>query len=99
MPRTNKWLWIGLVAALLIGIFVSPFASSHPDGLERAAEDLGFMNQTQEPLYNTPFTDYEATIAPNAWLATSISGAVGVLLTFFMVWGTGRWVARRRKIQ
>ena len=33
----------GIALSLALAIFLSPFASPHPDGLERVAEDKGFI--------------------------------------------------------
>ncbi|MGB3768113.1 MAG: PDGLE domain-containing protein, partial [Phormidesmis sp.] len=41
----GKFFLIGLGVALIIAAVVSPFASSNPDGLERVAEDLGFIDR------------------------------------------------------
>ena len=42
-----KWWQIGLVVCLLVAAF-SPLASSSPDGLERVAEDKGFIGLAQQ---------------------------------------------------
>jgi len=40
----NKKLLITVfIVAVLIAAILSPFASSYPDGLERVAEDKGFI--------------------------------------------------------
>jgi len=45
----------GLLIALALAIFLSPFASSHPDGLERVAEDKGFIQYARsEGNYDWP---------------------------------------------
>ena len=41
----NGWVIAGL-ALTLLAVLISPFASAHPDGLERVAEDIGFLNQS-----------------------------------------------------
>jgi len=41
-------LW-GFVLALVIVFFLSPLASSWPDGLERVAENLGFIKKAGNP--------------------------------------------------
>jgi hypothetical protein len=43
-----------LLVALILGVFVSPYASSRPDGLERVATDHGFVGKaTSESTYGT----------------------------------------------
>jgi cobalt/nickel transport protein len=36
--QLRGFLWIGLGVSLLLALFLSPFASSSPDGLEKVAE-------------------------------------------------------------
>jgi cobalt/nickel transport protein len=43
--RLEGWIWIGLGASLLVALFLSPFASSSPDGLEKVAETGGFKEK------------------------------------------------------
>ena len=40
---------------LIIAVLVSPFASSHPDGLERVAEDHGFIDTANTGFTWSPF--------------------------------------------
>ncbi len=86
--KQNKALWIfvgaAIVVALLLGIFVSPYASSSPDGLEKVAEDKGFLEAAEEkaPTWtHSPLPDYQLTAVKNERVSTGISGLLGVLLT------------------
>ncbi|MCG5217067.1 energy-coupling factor ABC transporter permease [Streptosporangium sp. KLBMP 9127] len=78
------------VAALLAGI-VSFFASASPDGLERVAEDKGFLSAaTDHALGELPLADYgEAGGIP-----VGIAGLVGVGVTLGV--GGGLFLAVRR---
>jgi cobalt/nickel transport system permease protein len=78
----------GLAIALLLAV-LSPLASSHPDGLEWVAEQQGFLEQAQEPLY-TLIPDYVFPGIPSEALATILAGIVGTLLVF----GVAIWAAR-----
>lgn len=76
----------GLLASLLLAIFLSPFASLWPDGLERVAEDKGFIELAQkQPVVSSPLPDYVWPRIKNEKLATSVAGLVGAL----MLWGLG----------
>ncbi len=68
----------GIIVALLLAI-LSPLASSYPDGLEKVAEDLGFLSKGQGPLYNI-IPDYVFPGIHDEKLATIIAGVLGVLL-------------------
>ena len=74
---------LGLAVALALAFFVSPLASSEPDGLERVAIDQGFEGQASEhAMANGPLADYAVTGVDNSWLSTGLSGVIGVVLCF-----------------
>lgn len=84
-------VWVGglLLAALLA--IASPLASSHPDGLEWVAEQKGFIDTAQDPLYNL-IPDYVLPGVSSEALATILAGIVGVVIVF----GVSVFVARSR---
>ena len=90
----KRAIYIGLGIALLLAI-LSPLASSSPDGLERVAEDHGFIGTAAEapfqiiPDYVLPWVDNEA-------LGTIGAGIVGTLITFVAVSFVARILARRQ---
>ena len=43
--RLDGIIWIGLGVALLFALFLSPFASTSPDGLEKVGETKGFSEK------------------------------------------------------
>ncbi len=70
--------------ALILGIFISPYASESPDGLERVADDKGFLNKAEEtePAWkHSPIPDYQFPKVKNEKFATSLSGLIGVIIT------------------
>lgn len=84
-----------LVAAVLAGI-VSHYASSHPDGLERVAEDKGFNAEEKDhPLGDSPLADYGVKGVDDERASVGLSGIIGVGVV--LVAGTGLfWMLRRR---
>ena len=92
-----KSRYIGLIAAGLgIALFItlfSPFASSHPDGLERVAEDKGFSGLADSPPYEL-ISDYVFPWVDNEDLATVLSGIVGVLIVAAVVFAVGFLLSR-----
>jgi cobalt/nickel transport system permease protein len=77
----GKAVWIaGLVIAVALAI-VSPRASAHPDGLEWVAEQRGFLDLAQEPLYEI-IPDYVLPGVSNEVLATILAGVIGALIVF-----------------
>ena len=90
----QRWWLVGLAIALLLA-FLSPLASSHPDGLERVAEDKGFIDAAQDPWYEI-VPDYLFPGIGNEAVATILAGLVGTLAVFGLVFGLGRVFAKRR---
>ncbi|MDQ1318676.1 MAG: cobalt/nickel transport protein [Candidatus Poribacteria bacterium] len=87
---------IGLVVAIFLAGVISMFASSHPDGLEKVAENLGFLEKGEgQPLVKSPVPDYEWPGLENKKLATSIAGIAGTLIVFGLSYGLA--VILRRK--
>lgn len=77
----GKLVWgVGLAIALLLAIF-SPLASAYPDGLEWVAEEHGFIETAQGPLYEI-IPDYVFPGVSNEALATILAGIVGTLIVF-----------------
>jgi cobalt/nickel transport protein len=73
----------GLLVAVGLALVVGGFASSSPDGLERVAEDKGFLETAQDHLFaDGPLADYAVKGVGNERLSTGLAGLIGVLITF-----------------
>jgi cobalt/nickel transport system permease protein len=73
----------GLVVAFILAFFVSPFASSSPDGLEKVAADKGLNTGEQtHALADGPLADYAVKGVDNEKLSTGLAGVIGVTVTF-----------------
>ncbi len=86
----------GVVLALVVGIVAVFFASPHPDGLERVAEDKGFLAAALD----APFAfipDYVAPGVANEALAGVIAIVLGTLLLFAVGYGIARALRRRNQ--
>jgi tetrahydromethanopterin S-methyltransferase subunit B len=82
--KSNWWL-IGLAIALLLAV-LSPLASKFPDGLDRFAEDHGFVDKAAEPAF-TLVPEYTFPGIENEAGATIIAGILGTLILFGFVLG------------
>jgi hypothetical protein len=89
----NKTWWIGLLIALAVTI-IAPLASPWPDGLERVAEDNGFLDLGQDAPYEV-IPDYVLPGVQSESLATIFAGMVGVVIVFAIGLGAG-YVLRKR---
>ncbi len=88
----------GLIVSLALAMFVSPFASPWPDGLDKTAEDLNFaVAAVEQPMVPSPAADYElgASILPGAW-ATGAAGALGTVAVFVLAWFTARALTSKK---
>jgi hypothetical protein len=96
MHRDAKlFIVAGLLVAGGLGLLVSPFASSAPDGLERVAADKGFIDSAEDhALTNSPVADYSVRAWDNDRVGRGIAGLIGVLITFGV--GLGLFTGLRR---
>lgn len=79
----RMFLIAGLLVAAGLALVVSGFASGSPDGLERVAEDKGFLSTARDHLFaDGPLADYAVKGVGNERLSTGLSGLIGVLITF-----------------
>jgi len=93
----KKDMLVGLAAALLIALLVSPFASPWPDGLERIAKDQGFLEKGEgPPVLAAPVPDYAFPGFQNKEWATSIAGLIGTLAMFGIGYGVAALIKRRK---
>ncbi len=93
---TNVKLFVvaGLLVGLGIALFVSPFASSSPDGLEKVAEDKGFSDAARDHAFaEGPLADYGVKGIGDERISTGMAGVIGTLITFGV--GLGLFAAVR----
>jgi hypothetical protein len=94
VDRLGKYWWvIGLLLALGIAL-LSPLASSDPDGLERVAEDTGFLDRAEDAPYEV-IPDYAFPGIENPAVSTIVAGLIGTLLLFGVGYGLA-WLLHRR---
>lgn len=77
-----------MVLTLLLAI-LSPLASSSPDGLERVAEDKGFIHAALAPIFKI-FPDYVIPGVPNVVVATILAALLGALVLFGIGFGLAK---------
>jgi hypothetical protein len=94
-----RWFTIlALAAAIGLGTAFSPFASSSPDGLEKVAEEQGFLDRGRLAAVQeeAPAPDYAFPGVGDARLATAIAGFAGTLGVFLLGAGVVAVVRRPR---
>lgn len=90
----KKRLFLWIVVSLFIAGPVSLLASTHPDGYEKAGEQLGFIERATSYLHS-PLPDY-AVPGVHSWLSTSLAGILGVAITFVLFLLLGKMAGKRR---
>ncbi len=91
----SRW-WLISLAVCLVLAFLSPLASSSPDGLERVAENKGFISRSQEAPFQV-IADYVFPGVNNEALATVLAGITGTLIMFGVVYALAWLILLRRK--
>jgi hypothetical protein len=93
--RLGRYWWVaGLAIAALVVIVLAPLASPDPDGLERVAQDNGFLANAQSTLYSI-IPDYTVPgIDGNT--STILAGLIGIVIVFGAMLLLGRILARRK---
>jgi uncharacterized integral membrane protein len=82
--KTTTFITVGIIVALIIAVFISPFASSFPDGLEKVAENFGFMEKAQNAVSDNVFLipDYTFGAVDSPLWQGALAGLFGVLIVF-----------------
>ena len=87
------WMVAGIVIALVV-VLLSPLASSNPDGLERVAMDMGFIEAGQSAPYEI-IPDYTLPFLGETPVSTIAAGAIGVLVVLGLAVLAGRSLVKR----
>ena len=98
IEQSNKkfYLVFLLVSIGLAGI-VSFYASSSPDGLEKVAEDVGFIETAKDhSLDNSALADYGVAGIENERLSVGIAGILGVIATGVLMYLIIKFVSRKK---
>ena len=94
---SRKDIITGLIIALIVAFFLSPLASTLPDGLEKVAHDYSFIAQGKKGLIlKSPISDYAFPGIKNEKLAVSISGLLGTVIIFSIGCTLGFLLKRRK---
>jgi cobalt/nickel transport protein len=96
---SNKKFYLGglLVSIVLAGV-VSFYASSHPDGLEKVAEEIGFIETAKDPATaGSALADYGLAGVENERASVGIAGVIGVAATGIVATSFFIYLGKRKK--
>ena len=94
----RKFYIIGFVVSLFLAGVVSFYASSSPDGLEKVAQDIGFIDTAKDHTNaDGALADYGVKGIDNERASVGVAGIIGVIGTA-VVAGLGfKLIARKPK--
>ena len=96
---SNKKFYLGglLVSLVLAGV-VSFYASTHPDGLEKVADEIGFLETAKDPATaGSALADYGVAGVKNERASVGIAGVIGVAATGVLATGIFIYLGKRKK--
>lgn len=84
----NPLVLVGLALSLVIAGGISYYASSHPDGFEKSAGEIGFLDTAEDsPLAGSPLAEYGVAGVENERLSGGLAGVIGVASTAAISFG------------
>lgn len=89
---SRGWVVAGVVISLLV-VLLSPLASAFPDGLNRVAEDLGFIHTAQSG--SGPLAGYSVSFFADASLSKIAAGTIGALVVLGLSILAGRSLQKK----
>ncbi len=93
----RKFLILGLLVSALLAGGASFYASSSPDGLEKVAEDIGFIETAKDNSNaDTALADYGVKGVENERLSVGVAGVIGVIATGAVSGGLFLLLRRKR---
>ena len=96
----NPLVVTGLAVSLVLAGGVSYYASSHPDGLEKVAEDIGFLDSAKDSaVADSPLADYGVAGVENERISGGLAGVIGVASTAAVSFGLFYALRRFKKDQ
>ena len=91
-----RWLIPALLICAGIALFLSPQASSWPDGLEKVAARLGFAGKGTPPAaLPVPLADYQMPGVSSPSWSTGLAGLAGTAVAFVLSWVFAQWAVRK----
>lgn len=95
--KNKRFYLICLAISLVIAGIFSFYASSAPDGLEKVAIDLGFIDSAKNSATSdSALADYGVAGVKNERLSVGIAGVIGVIATGLVMMLILRVIGRKK---
>ena len=88
------WIFAGVSISLVV-VLLSPLASADPDGLERVAIDLGFINVARSGPFEL-LPDYTLPFLGETPFSTIAAGVIGMLIVLIIAFMFGKATQSRK---
>lgn len=96
MVKNKTFLISGFLISLFLAGVISFYASSSPDGLEKVAEDIGFIESAQEHSNaDGVLADYGVKGIENDRASVGLAGVIGVIGTALIAGVLFRFISRK----
>lgn len=96
MVKNKTFLISGFLVSLFLAGVISFYASSSPDGLEKVAEDIGFIESAQEHSNaDGVLADYGVKGVDNERASVGLAGVIGVIGTALIAGVLFRFISRK----
>lgn len=96
MVKNKTFLISGFLISLFLAGVISFYASSSPDGLEKVAEDIGFIESAQEHSNSDGvLADYGVKGIDNERASVGVAGVIGVIATAVIAGVLFRFISRK----
>jgi cobalt/nickel transport system permease protein len=96
-PKGGRgWILAGALITLVV-VILSPLASAFPDGLERVAIDIGFIDTGKDAPFEI-LPDYSIPFLGETGLSTILAGVIGAILVSLLLIVLF-WFLRRKPIE
>ena len=96
MDKNKKFLAGGFLVSIFLAGVVSFYASSDPDGLEKVAEDIGFIETAKDHTYaDGVLADYGVKGIENERASVGVAGVIGVIGTSVVAGLLFTFIARK----
>ncbi len=94
----NPLVAVGLAVSLVLAGGVSYYASSQPDGLEKVAGDVGFLDSAKESaVEDSPLAGYGVASVENERIPGGLAGVIGAASTAAISFGLFYGLRRFKK--
>lgn len=93
----RRFIIVGAIVSLFLAAFLSFYASSNPDGLEKVGESIGFIETAKDSaVADSPLADYGVEGVEDARISGALAGVIGLAVTAAVSYGVFALVKRKQ---